>query len=75
MPLIPAPRWSYQTLNNMKETEYNKRIFFQSCIMDLKLKVFTYKNFAALLLFKTIQLNSSTSNECTNYLVKKKKKK
>ena len=38
--------------------------------MDLK-----RKHFAALLLFKTIKLNSSTSNERTTVLVKKNEKK
>ena len=38
--------------------------------MDLK-----RKNCAALLLFKTIKLNSSTSNERTTVLVKKNEKK
>ena len=32
-----------------------------------------YKNFAALLLFKEIQFNSSTSNECMDFLVKQEK--
>ena len=62
-----------KTLNNMQHSKYKKGIFFQSCIMDLNWKCYHYKNFAALLLFKTIHLNSSTSNECTDCLVKKEK--
>ena len=40
------------TPNNMWESKYKKGIFYQSCIMDLKLNCVHYKNFAALLLFK-----------------------
>ena len=41
------------TPNNMQERKYKKGIFYiQSCIMDLKLNCFHYKNFDALLLFK-----------------------
>ena len=59
-----------KTLNNMYDSKYEKGIFCQSCIMDLK-----HKHCAALLLFKTIKLNSSTSNERTTVLVKKNEKK
>ena len=36
----------------MQQSKYKKGIYYQSCIMDLKLNCVHYKNFAALLLFK-----------------------
>ena len=52
-----------------------KKNFLSILYYGPKTECVHYKNYAALLLFKTIKLNSWTSNERTTVLVKKNEKK
>ena len=61
---------------NMQDSiKIQKRNFSFNPVLWTQTESVHYKNFAALLLFKTIHLNNSTSNECTDCLVKQNKKK